>query len=122
MYGIVDEVSVDTLNDAGKKVQKQIPEVFSVKSDLETFTKFTEKHLCRSLFHCLKSVRIRGYSGLKSALPKKCPYSGLFGVIQNNSENRHFSRSVKFLIKLQPLSERLFEDRRKQNLRIKENK
>ena len=114
MYGIVDEVSVDTLNDAGKKVQKQIPEVFSVKSDLETFTKFTEKHL--------KSVRIRGYSGLKSARPKKCPYSGLFGVIQNNSENRHFSRSVKFLIKLQSLSERLFEDRRKQNLRIKENK
>ena len=34
----------------GCALQKQLPEVFCKKSVLRNFSKFTEKHLCESLF------------------------------------------------------------------------
>ena len=56
MYGTVAKDSLETMNDAGKMVQKQLPVMFPVKVDLEAFAKFVEEHLCRSLF--LKKVAV----------------------------------------------------------------
>ena len=72
--------------------------LFTFKGNIYRNMKKLTKHCSVIEFHCVKSVRIRGYSGLYSVrkIRSISPYSVwmLGNTDQNNSEYGHFLRSV----------------------------
>ena len=74
-------------------------EVFCRKNVLRNFAKFTGKHLCQNLFHCVKSVQIRSF------------FWSLFSCIRTRYKSLRSVFSTLFtqclLMKLQPKKELL---------------